>query len=48
MGCILIFLEPYDPDSMPVAYAFKVNWVRKNGLHLTEHGVGLERRRAWR
>ena len=44
MGCILLFLEPYDPDSMPVEYSYKImkNWMRKNGRYLTEDGVVLD------
>ena len=43
LGAILIFLEPYDPDSMPVEFAYKCmkNWLRKEGQRLTECGVSL-------
>jgi len=32
-GCILLFLTPYDPDSMPVEFAFRCmkNFLRSNG-----------------
>lgn len=41
---ILLFLEPYDPDSMPVEYAFKVmkNWMRKWGRTLTKQNLGVD------
>ena len=44
-GIIVLFLVPYDPDSMPVEFAYKCmkNWMRKNGKYLTDMGVTLER-----
>lgn len=44
-GIIVLFLVPYDPDSMPVEFAYKCmkNWMRKNGKYLTDMGVSLER-----
>lgn len=44
LGGIVIFLEPYDPDSMPVEFAYRLvkNWMRKNGRMLTENGVSLD------
>jgi len=43
IGALIIFLEPYDPDSMPVEFAYKCmkNWLRKEGQSLTEQGVEL-------
>ena len=44
LGAILLFLEPYDPDSMPVEYAFRCmkNWLRVHGKGLTDCGVSLK------
>ena len=43
-GIFVQFLEPYDPDSMPVETAYKImkNWLRINGKMLTDMGLPLE------
>jgi hypothetical protein len=43
IGGIVIFLEPYDPDSMPVEYAFRCmkNFIRINGRDLDDLGLNL-------
>ena len=36
IGAVLIYLTPYDPDSMPIEFAFRCmkNWLRNNKDHL--------------
>lgn len=43
-GIFVQFLEPYDPDSMPVETAYKImkNWLRINGKMLNDMGLPLE------
>jgi len=43
-GILVRFLEPYDPDSMPVETAYKImkNWLRINGKMLNDMGLPLE------
>jgi len=43
-GILVQFLEPYDPDSMPVETAYKImkNWLRINGKMLNDMGLPLE------
>ena len=42
-GIIVLFLEPYDPDSMPVECAYKCmkNFLRTHGKMLDEMGYDL-------
>ena len=44
-GFIVLFLEPYDPDSMPVEFGFKCmkDWMRKNGRLLSDAGLSIDR-----
>ena len=43
-GIFVQFLEPYDPDSMPVETAYKImkNLLRINGKMLNDMGLPLE------
>ena len=42
-GIFVQFLEPYDPDSMPVETAYKImkNWLRINGKMLNDMGLPM-------